>query len=110
MPRIPFKSKSWDCHLKELPFIPFLNSPLEKIFKNEIVSGAIKSLVGSKTVVDHQFLHLTFPSKYYAKANQRQMSQVNHQDSTIDPRTTFDIQLFYFPTAVTKEMGGTRYI
>ena len=44
------------------------------------------------------------------KANQRQMSQVNHQDSTIDPRTTFDIQLLYFPTAVTKEMGGTRYI
>ena len=86
-----------------------LNSPLEKIFKNEIVSGAINSLVGSKTVVDHQFLHLTFPSKYYEKANQRQMSQVNHQDSTIDPRTTFDIQLFYFPTAVTKEMGGTRY-
>ena len=102
IPRIPAGTALKDAYP--------LNSPLEKIFKNEIVSGAINSLVGSKTVVDHQFLHLTFPSKYYAKANQRQMSQVNHQDSTIDPRTTFDIQLFYFPTAVTKEMGGTRYI
>ena len=37
------------------------------------------------------------------------MSQGNHQDSTIDPRSTFDIQVFYFPTEVTKEMGGTRY-
>ena len=37
------------------------------------------------------------------------MSQANHQDSTIDPRSTFDVQLFYFPTEVTKEMGGTRY-
>ena len=102
IPRIPAGTALKDAYP--------LNSPLEKIFKNEIVSGAINSLVGSKTVVDHQFLHLTFPSKYYEKANQRQMSQVNHQDSTIDPRTTFDIQLFYFPTAVTKEMGGTRYI
>ena len=86
-----------------------LSSPLNKIFTNEIVSGAINSLVGSKALIDHQFLHLTFPSKFYEKTNQRQMSQVNHQDSTIDPRTTFDIQLFYFPTAVSNEMGGTRY-
>ena len=51
----------------------------------------------------------TYKTKYFKKTNQRQMSQVNHQDSTIDPRITFDIQLFYFPTDVTKEMGGTRY-
>ena len=70
-------------------------SPLEKIFKNEVVAGAINSLVGSEAVVDHQFLHLTFPTKYFKKTNQRQMSQVNHQDSTIDPRVTFDIQLFH---------------
>ena len=85
------------------------NSPLDKIFKNEVVEGAITSLVGSNTIVDHQFLHITFPTKYFNQANQRQMSQANHQDSTIDPRSTFDIQLFYFPTEVTKEMGGTRY-
>ena len=86
-----------------------VNSPLEKILKNEVVAGAIQSLVGSNPVVDHQALHLTFPSKFFKGANKRQMSQGNHQDSTIDPRSTFDIQLFYFPTEVTKEMGGTRY-
>ena len=85
------------------------NSPLDKIFKNEVVEGAITSLVGSNSIVDHQFLHITFPTKYFNQANQRQMSQANHQDSTIDPRSTFDVQLFYFPTEVTKEMGGTRY-
>ena len=86
------------------------NSPLEKIFKNDIVKGAIESLVGSKCIIDHQMLHITFPSKFFEGSNSRQMSQQNHQDSTIDPRKTFDIQVFYFPTDVTKEMGGTRYI
>ena len=86
------------------------NSPLDKIFKNDVVKGAIDSLVGSKCVIDHQFLHLTFPAKFFKATNSRQMSQPNHQDSTIDPRKTFDIQLFYFPTDVTKAMGGTRYI
>ena len=86
-----------------------VNSPLEKILKNDVVAGAIQSLVGSNPVVDHQALHLTFPTKFFKGANKRQMSQGNHQDSTIDPRSTFDIQVFYFPTEVTKEMGGTRY-
>ena len=86
-----------------------VNSPLEKILKNEVVAGAIQSLVGSNPIVDHQALHLTFPTKFFKGANKRQMSQGNHQDSTIDPRSTFDIQVFYFPTEVTKEMGGTRY-
>ena len=86
-----------------------VNSPLEKILKNEVVAGAIQSLVGSNPIVDHQALHLTYPTKFFKGANKRQMSQGNHQDSTIDPRSTFDIQVFYFPTEVTKEMGGTRY-
>ena len=101
IPRIPAGKKLKDAYPK--------NSPLEKIFKNEVVAGAIESLVGSSTIVDHQFLHITFPTKYFNQANQRQMSQQNHQDSTIDPRSTFDVQLFYFPTEVTKAMGGTRY-
>ena len=63
----------------------------QKIFKNEVVAGAINSLVGSEAVVDHQFLHLTFPTKYFKNTNQRQKSQVNHQDSTNDPRITFEI-------------------
>ena len=101
IPRIPAGKKLKDAYPK--------NSPLDKIFKNDVVEGAIESLVGSSTIVDHLFLHITFPTKYFNQANQRQMSQQNHQDSTIDPRSTFDIQVFYFPTEVTKEMGGTRY-
>ena len=101
IPRIPAGTKLKDAYPK--------GSPLEKIFSHEVVDGAIKSLVGSNTIIDHQFLHITFPTKYFNQANQRQMSQANHQDSTIDPRSTFDVQLFYFPTEVTKEMGGTRY-
>ena len=101
IPRIPAGTKLKDAYPK--------GSPLEKIFSHEVVDGAIKSLVGSNTIIDHQFLHITFPTKYFKQANQRQMSQQNHQDSTIDPRSTFDVQLFYFPTEVTKAMGGTRY-
>ena len=101
IPRIPAGTKLKDAYPK--------GSPLEKIFAHEVVDGAIKSLVGSNTIIDHQFLHITFPTKYFKQANQRQMSQQNHQDSTIDPRSTFDVQLFYFPTEVTKAMGGTRY-
>ncbi|MEM7015820.1 MAG: phytanoyl-CoA dioxygenase family protein [Pseudomonadota bacterium] len=33
-----------------------------------------------------------------------------HQDSTIDPRKAFDVQLMYFPHDVTPEMGGTRFV
>ena len=62
------------------------NSPLNKIFNNDVVKGAINSLVGSKCVIDHHFLHLTFPTKYFEKNNSRQMSQPNHQDSTIDQK------------------------
>ena len=102
IPRIPAGSTLKNAYPK--------NSPLEKIFQNDTVNGIIKSLVGSDPVIDHQFLHLTFPTKFFENANVRQMSQQNHQDNTIDPRNTFDIQLFYFPTEVTKEMGGTRYI
>ena len=101
IPRIPAGTKLKDAYPK--------GSPFEKIFTHEVVDGAIKSLVGSNTIIDHQFLHITFPTKYFKQANQRQMSQQNHQDSTIDPRSTFDVQLFYFPTEVTKAMGGTRY-
>ena len=86
------------------------NSALNKVIKNPIIQGAIKSLVGKNPLLDHHFLHITFPSSYYAR-NQRKLSQSNHNDCVIDPRTnTFDIQLFYFPTEVTQDMGGTRYI
>lgn len=74
------------------------------------VAGAIDSLVGDDCVVDHHFLHITFPPGYYAEDASRQVAQPTHQDSTIDPRQAFDVQLFYFPHEVTREMGGTRFI
>ena len=86
------------------------NSALNDVINNPVLSGAIKSLVGDRPKLDHHFLHITFPSKYYHDANQK-ISQGNHNDCVIDSREkTFDIQLFYFPTAVEKNMGGTRYI
>jgi len=73
------------------------------------VSGAIESLVGATPVVDHHFLHVALPATA-SDPNTPRRSQHTHQDSTIDPRQAFDVQLFYFPHAVTAEMGGTRFI
>lgn len=72
------------------------------------VSGAIQSLVGSNPTFDHHFLHATFPPRFYKDDAPR--SQHTHQDSTIDPRSAFDVQIMYFPHDVTPEMGGTRFI
>ena len=74
------------------------------------VRGAIDSLVGQGCVVDHHFLHITFPEVYWSKEMGPRKSQPTHQDSTIDPRQAFDVQLFYFPHEVTIDMGGTRFI
>ena len=74
------------------------------------VSGAITSLVGSTSVVDHHFLHITFPGRLYAAAGQPHVAQATHQDSTIDPRRAFDMQVLYFPHDVSRDMGGTRFI
>ena len=85
-------------------------SPLAELLAVPRVRGAIRSLVGAQPVVDHQFLHMTFPPQVSADGTSRSVSQTTHQDSTIDVRQAFDIQLLYFPEAVTREMGGTRYI
>lgn len=80
-------------------------SPIDDLLKVPRVAGAIQSLVGSAPVFDHHFLHPTIPDQ-----DNRHVSQPYHQDSTIDPRKAFDIQLMYFPHEVTPEMGGTRYL
>ena len=72
--------------------------------------GAIESLVGPRCRFDHHFLHMAFPTPFFEKRGLRQSSQGTHQDSTIDPRRAFDIQLFYFPQETTREMGGTRVV
>jgi hypothetical protein len=85
-------------------------SALKKLVAVPEVAGAIQSLVGLDCVVDHHFLHISFPPDYYDESVEPQASQHTHQDSTIDPRQAFDVQLFYFPHDVTLEMGGTRYV
>ncbi|MBO6555135.1 MAG: phytanoyl-CoA dioxygenase family protein [Pseudomonadales bacterium] len=72
------------------------------------VAGAIQSLVGSEPTFDHHFLHVTFPPRFYKGHAPR--AQHTHQDSTIDPRSAFDVQIMYFPHEVTPEMGGTRFV
>ena len=83
-------------------------SAISEILKLQLVDGVIQSLVGAAPIFDHHFLHITFPPKFYGESQQK--SQHYHQDSTIDPRQAFDVQMMYFPHAVTVDMGGTRFL
>jgi len=86
-------------------------SAMAQILDLPVVRGALDSLVGPDPAFDHHFLHVTFPDRFYAAAGQHNVSQHTHQDSTIDPRTrAFDVQVMYYPHAVTATMGGTRFI
>ncbi|MFM8355959.1 MAG: phytanoyl-CoA dioxygenase family protein [Gammaproteobacteria bacterium] len=86
------------------------DSPISRLLDLPIVRGAIQSLVGRRPIFDHHFLHIAFPPTFYAAQGIRQVAQHYHQDSTIDPRAAFDIQIMYYPHAVTADMGGTRYL
>ena len=87
-----------------------LRTPLGEIVRLPHVKGAIDSLVGPTSLVDHHFIHTLPPKSFYEERGHRQVSQHLHQDSTIDPRESFDIQLFYYPQGVTEGMGGTRFV
>ncbi|GAA1941356.1 phytanoyl-CoA dioxygenase family protein [Kitasatospora viridis] len=64
------------------------------------VAGAVRSLVGPEPLVDHHAVHVREPRGGEA--------QPLHADAIIDVRTdAFDVQLMYYPQAVTLEMGGT---
>jgi hypothetical protein len=85
-------------------------SAITKLLDLPVVAGALQSLLGDNPVFDHHFLHVTFPPRYHEAAHSENVSQHTHQDSTIDPRLAFDVQLMYFPHAVTRPMGGTRFV
>lgn len=74
------------------------------------IRGAVESLVGEDPIFDHHFLHVTLPPAYHDAAGSLNVSQHTHQDSTIDPRAAFDIQIMYYPHDVSRDMGGTRFI
>ena len=84
-------------------------SAIARVLALPQVQGAIDSLVGADPLFDHHFLHITFPDRFHHTA-ERNVAQHTHQDSTIDPRAAFDIQIMYYPHAVTRDMGGTRFI
>ncbi len=85
-------------------------SAVARLLDLPAVAGAIRSLVGPDPRFDHHFLHVTFPSAYHEAAGGANVSQHTHQDSTIDPRRAFDLQIMYYPHAVTRDMGGTRFV
>ena len=66
------------------------------------IAGAIASLVGARPVFDHHFAHLKMAGDL--------SSQRLHCDAIVDPRTAFDIQLFWFPHDVAERAGGTRFL
>ncbi len=86
------------------------HSPIDQLLRLPLVRGAIASLVGAGSRFDHHFLHVTFPPEFYQAMGVPNVSQHTHQDSTIDPRRAFDIQIMYFPHEVTPDMGGTRFV
>jgi hypothetical protein len=87
-------------------------SPIRAFVETPAVQGIIRSLVGEDPLVDHHFSHVAYsPATMKARGFSRpQDSQHWHQDSTIDTRQAFDIQLMWYPHEVTREMGGTRYL
>jgi len=86
------------------------DSPVRRILDVPAVRGAISSLVGAEPTFDHHFLHITYPPAFYRAQGAEPVSQPYHQDSTIDPRRAFDIQLMYFPHDTSADMGGTRFL
>ena len=67
------------------------------------VQGIIQSLVGTDPLFDHDFVHYIAPEAPHG--------QHLHVDAVIDnAHPSFDIQLFYFPTAVSPGAGGTRFV
>ncbi|MEO3755257.1 phytanoyl-CoA dioxygenase family protein [Streptomyces sp. B6B3] len=64
------------------------------------VAGALRSLVGPGPHIDHHAVHVRQPREGQA--------QPLHADAIIDVRPdAFDVQLMYYPSEVTLEMGGT---
>ncbi len=84
------------------------SSPIGRMLRLPQVQGAVESLVGKDAVVDHHFLHITFPPSY--TDGKAKPAQHLHQDSTVDTRQAFDLQIMYFPHEVTPQMGGTRFV
>ena len=85
-----------------LPLAYAEDSVVRKILSLPRIRGAIRSLVGPEPLVDHHAIHVRQPRGGEA--------QHLHADAIIDTRTTFDVQLMYYPQDVPLEMGGTLVV
>jgi hypothetical protein len=65
------------------------------------VRGIIESLVGPDPIYDHHAVHVRRPGA---------ASQLLHADGIVDLRAAFDIELMYYPQAVTAQGGGTMVV
>ena len=72
------------------------------MFRLPQVQGIIRSLVGPDPLYDHHAFHRVSP--------RHEEGQVWHADNIIDPRSAFDIQLFYYPHDTPRDMGGTMFL
>lgn len=80
----------------------FLDSPgIGEILRSGAVQGIVTSLVGPGADYDHHAVHLRRAGV---------PSQPLHGDAIIDTRAAFDIQLMYYPEAVTPRGGGTLLV
>jgi hypothetical protein len=78
-------------------------SALGEVLRFPAVAGIIESLVGANPAFDHDFIH-------HIPAGAPR-GQHLHVDAVLEPEAqAFDIQLFYFPTAVAPGGGGTRFV
>lgn len=74
---------------------------IREVFRFPVVAGAIESLVGPDPLYDHHAIHRRVPGE---------RGQRLHADAIIDLRAAFDIQLMYYPEAVSLEAGGTLVV
>jgi hypothetical protein len=94
-------ARGWPGHPLEGRFRDW--PALASLVELPAVAGIIQSLLGPGAVYDHHYAHVIPP-------NQR-WSQPWHADAILDPRrSSFDIQLFFFPHETPREMGGTMIL
>ncbi|GAA3869769.1 phytanoyl-CoA dioxygenase family protein [Streptomyces sedi] len=73
---------------------------VRRLIELDELAGVLHSLVGPEPNIDHHAVHVRQPREGQA--------QPLHADAIIDVRSdAFDVQLMYYPSEVTLEMGGT---
>jgi len=77
-------------------------SPIGAMLRLPRVAGILHSLLGPNPVYDHDWVHVREAGDL--------VDQHLHQDAIVDQTLAFDVQLFWFPHAVTPGEGGTGFV